>query len=136
VETKRTFTNFFTAHHNLGSSRTTSSRLGGITSNSNKCHEYCFTKLKYLSVQSLIKRISLNTNLNFSQITQTSERSVGESSQRLKNKYVSWVIPAPSKGGRVKLLYSQRLKNKYVSWVIPAPSKGGRVKLLYLPPKN
>jgi hypothetical protein len=31
----------------------------------------------------LTKRISLNSNLDFSQITQTSLRDVGESSQRL-----------------------------------------------------
>jgi hypothetical protein len=45
-EMKRTFTNFPTAHHNLGSSRATSSHLGGFTSKSNKCHKHCFTKLK------------------------------------------------------------------------------------------
>jgi hypothetical protein len=45
-EAKRTFTNFPTAHHNLGSSRATPSHLGGFTSKSNKCHEDCFTKLK------------------------------------------------------------------------------------------
>jgi hypothetical protein len=43
---KRTFTNFFTAHHNLGSSRATPSHLGGFTSKSNKYHEDCYTKLK------------------------------------------------------------------------------------------
>jgi hypothetical protein len=43
---KRTFTNFPTDHHNLGSSRATSSRLGGFTSKSKKCHKHCFTKLK------------------------------------------------------------------------------------------
>jgi hypothetical protein len=45
-EAKRTFTNFPTTHHNLGSSRVTPSRLGGFTSKSNKCHKDCFTKLK------------------------------------------------------------------------------------------
>jgi hypothetical protein len=34
------------AHRNLGSSRATPSHLGGFTSNSNKCHEDGFTKLK------------------------------------------------------------------------------------------
>jgi hypothetical protein len=49
-EMKRTFTNFPTAHHNLGSSRVMMpSHLGGFTSKSNKCHEDCFTKLKYSS---------------------------------------------------------------------------------------
>jgi hypothetical protein len=46
AELKRTFTNFPTAHHNLGSSRAMPSHLGGFTSKSNKCHEDCFTKLK------------------------------------------------------------------------------------------
>jgi hypothetical protein len=44
--TKRTFTNFLTAHHNIGSFRVMPSRLGGFTSKSNKCHEDCFTKPK------------------------------------------------------------------------------------------
>jgi hypothetical protein len=44
-----TFTKFPTAHHNLGSSRATPSRLGGFTSKSNKCHKDCFTKLKFSS---------------------------------------------------------------------------------------
>jgi hypothetical protein len=43
---KRTFTNFLMTHHDLGSARETPSHLGGFTSKSNKCHEYCFTKLK------------------------------------------------------------------------------------------
>jgi hypothetical protein len=42
---KRTFTNFPTAHHNLGSFRVAPSHLGGFTSKSNKCHKDCFTKL-------------------------------------------------------------------------------------------
>jgi hypothetical protein len=46
LEVKRTFTNFSTAHHNIGSSRATPSCLGGFTSKSNKFHEDCFTKLK------------------------------------------------------------------------------------------
>jgi hypothetical protein len=43
---KRTFINFPTAHHNLGSSRVTPSHLGGFTSKSNKCHKDCFTNVK------------------------------------------------------------------------------------------
>jgi hypothetical protein len=43
---KRAFTNFPTAHHNLGSSRAMPSCLGGFTSKSNKCHEDCFIRLK------------------------------------------------------------------------------------------
>jgi hypothetical protein len=43
---KQTFTNFPTAHRNLGSSKATTNRLGGFTSKSNKCHEDCFTNLK------------------------------------------------------------------------------------------
>jgi hypothetical protein len=46
MEAKQTFTNFPTAHHKLGSSRVTPSRLGGFTSKSNKCYKDCFTKLK------------------------------------------------------------------------------------------
>jgi hypothetical protein len=46
VEAKRTFTNFHMAHHNLESSRASTSRLGGFTSKGNKCHEDCFIKLK------------------------------------------------------------------------------------------
>jgi hypothetical protein len=45
-EVKRTFKNFSTAHHNLGSTRVTPRRLGGFTYKSNKCHKDCFTKLK------------------------------------------------------------------------------------------
>jgi hypothetical protein len=45
-EVKRTIINFSTAHHNLGRSRATPSRLGGFTSKSNKYHEDCFIKLK------------------------------------------------------------------------------------------
>jgi hypothetical protein len=47
ADVKWTFTNFLMAHHNLESSRATSSRLGGFNSKSNKYHEDCFTKLKY-----------------------------------------------------------------------------------------
>jgi hypothetical protein len=47
----------------------------------------------------LTKRISLNPNLDFSQIIQ---RGVGESSQSLGNEYGSLDVPAASKGGREK----------------------------------
>jgi hypothetical protein len=50
----------------------------------------------------LTKRISLNPNLDFSQIIQTSQRGVGESSQSLGNEYGSLDVPAASKGGREK----------------------------------
>jgi hypothetical protein len=64
VEVKRTFTNFPMAHHNLESSRTTPSHLGGLTSKSNWCSQRAF---------------SLHPKLDFLQITQTSSRGVGES---------------------------------------------------------
>jgi hypothetical protein len=105
AEAKRTFTNFPTAHHNLGSSRATPSRLGGFTSKSNKCHEDCFTKLKYSNAQRAHKEDSLNPNLDFSQITQTSQRGVGESSQRLRmSVFRGWHQHPPKEGGG-KLLY-------------------------------
>jgi hypothetical protein len=99
TEVKRTFTNFHTAHHNLGSSRETPSHLGGFTSKSNKCHEDYFTKLNCSSAH---KEDLTQPNLDSSQITQTSQSGVGESSQRLRNEYVSWMTSAPSKGGRGK----------------------------------
>jgi hypothetical protein len=40
--------------------------------------------------------------LNVSQITQTLQRGVEESSQRLKNENVLWLAPAASNGGRGK----------------------------------
>jgi hypothetical protein len=45
AEVKWSFINFFTTHHNLGSSRATPSCLGDFTSKNNKCHKDCFTKL-------------------------------------------------------------------------------------------
>jgi hypothetical protein len=87
------------AHHNLENSRATPSRLGGFTSMSNKCHKDCFTKLKCSKDH---KEDSLNPKSDFSQITQTSQRGVGKSSQRLRNEYVSWMALAPSKGGMEK----------------------------------
>jgi hypothetical protein len=66
-EAKQTFTNFSTAHHNLGSSRATPSHLGDFTSKINKCHKDCFTKLKYSSAH---KEDSLNSPLRFSHKSQ------------------------------------------------------------------
>jgi hypothetical protein len=77
------------AHHNLGSSRVTPSRLGGFTSKSNKCHK----------AQVLTKRISLNPTLNFSQINQTSLRDIGEMSQRINDAYFYWWNQQPPKEG-------------------------------------
>jgi hypothetical protein len=53
----------------------------------------------------------LTPNLDFSQITQTSQRVIGENSERLRNEYVLWMAPAPSKGGRGKafILVPQKL---------------------------
>jgi hypothetical protein len=63
----------------------TPSHLGGFTSKTNKCHEDCFTNLKYSNGH---KEDALNSNLDFSQITKTSQRGVGESSQRIRNECV------------------------------------------------
>jgi hypothetical protein len=95
AEVKQTFTNFHMAHHNLGSSRASPPTVTNATKIVSQSS----------SAQALTKRISLNPILDLSQITQTSQRGVGESSQRLKKKYVSWMAPAPSKGRRGKLLY-------------------------------
>jgi hypothetical protein len=100
AEAKRTFTNFPTAHHNLGSSRTMPSRLGGFTSKSNKCHKDYFTKIKYSNhSQRGISQRKLGFIINHSNF---GKKFVGESSQRLRNEYVSWLAPAASKGGRRK----------------------------------
>jgi hypothetical protein len=64
---KRTFTNFPMSHHNLGSSRVMSVRLGGSTSKSNKYHKDYFTKLKCSSAH---KEDSLNRPLRFSHKSQ------------------------------------------------------------------
>jgi hypothetical protein len=66
-EMKRTFINFPTVNHNLGSSRVTPSLLGGFTSKSNKCHKDYFAKLKYSSAH---KEDSLNPPLSFSHKSQ------------------------------------------------------------------
>jgi hypothetical protein len=77
AEAKRTFTNFLTVHHNLGSSRAMPNRLGGFTSKSNKYHEDCFTKLKCSNTQITHKEESLTLSLDLSQITQTSQKMLG-----------------------------------------------------------
>jgi hypothetical protein len=51
------------------------------------------------SAQVLIKRISLNSNLDFSQITETSLRGVGRSSQRLMDVFFHWWNHQPPKKG-------------------------------------
>jgi hypothetical protein len=94
---KWTFTNFSMTHHNLESSSTMPNRLEDFTSKSNKYHKDCFTKLKCSNAH---KEDSLNSNLDFSQISQ---RGVGKSSQRLSNECVSWMAPAPFKGWRGKV---------------------------------
>jgi hypothetical protein len=55
--------------------------------------------------QMLIKRISLNPILDFSQIDQTSLRGVGQRSQRLKDVHFCWWNQHPPKEGGGKLLY-------------------------------
>jgi hypothetical protein len=52
------------------------------------------------SAQVLIKRISLNSNLDFSQITETSLRGVGRSLQRLMDVFFHWWNQQPPKKGR------------------------------------
>jgi hypothetical protein len=64
---KRTFTNFSTTHHNLGSSKAMPSHLGGFISKSNKYHKDCFTKLKCSSTH---KEDYLNPPLRFSHKSQ------------------------------------------------------------------
>jgi hypothetical protein len=66
-EAKRTFTNFFKTHHTLGSSRVTSSCLGGFTFKSNKCHKDRFTKIKCSSAH---KEDSFNPPLRISHKSQ------------------------------------------------------------------
>jgi hypothetical protein len=58
--------------------------------------------------------ISLNPNLDFSQITQTSQRGVGRSSQRLLNEIGSLVVPASSKRGGASSLKKLAIGNKPV----------------------
>jgi hypothetical protein len=50
------------------------------------------------------KEDSLNPNLDFSQITQTSPRGVGVSPQRFRDEYCRW-HQHPPKEGEGKLLY-------------------------------
>jgi hypothetical protein len=67
LEAKQTFTRFSNTHHTLGSSRATTSRLGGFTSKSNKCHKDYFTNLKCSSTR---KEDSLNPLLRISHKSQ------------------------------------------------------------------
>jgi hypothetical protein len=66
-EVKRTFTNFPKTHHMLMSSRVMPSRLGGFTSDGNKCHKDCFTNIKCSSAH---KEDSLNPPLMISHKSQ------------------------------------------------------------------
>jgi hypothetical protein len=61
--------------------------------------------------QVLTKKISLNPNLNFSQIIQTSERDVGRRSQRLENEFGSLLYQQPPKEGRGSSYACPSLKN-------------------------
>jgi hypothetical protein len=97
-EAKRIFINFFTSHHNLGSSGVTPSHLEDFTSKNNKCHEDCFTKLKCSQ-----RGCHLTLSLDFSQISLRGEE---KRSQRLQGRVFSLVEPAPSKGGRGKCIYT------------------------------
>jgi hypothetical protein len=101
-EAKHTFTNFPIAHHNLGSSRATPSRLGGFTSKSSKCHEYYFPKLK---CSSLIKRFSLNPKHGFiTNHSNLTKRCWGEVSMALCLVFLL-LESAASKGGRGRSFY-------------------------------
>jgi hypothetical protein len=57
-------------------------------------------QILFHKAQVLTKWISLNPNLDFSQITQTTLRGVGESSQKLMDAYFHWWNQHPSKEGR------------------------------------
>jgi hypothetical protein len=99
AEAKRTFTNFFVAHHNIGRSRVMPSRLGGFTSKSNKCHEDCFTKLKCSNhSQRGISQPKLGFIINHSNLI---KRCWGELTKALRRVF-SLVEPAASKGEREK----------------------------------
>jgi hypothetical protein len=100
---KRIFTNFPTAHHNLGSSRSTPSRLGGFpprVTNATKIAS------KSSNAQVLTKRILSTHHLGFLINHKILiKRGWGELTKAY-DECISWVAPAPSKGGRGKLLYS------------------------------
>jgi hypothetical protein len=108
TEAKHIFTNFPTAHHNLGSSRVTASHLGGFTSKSNKCHKDCFTKLKCSNrSQRGICQPKLGFITNYSNLIKW---CWGELIKALAWVF-SLVEPAASKGGRGKdfILVPQKL---------------------------
>jgi hypothetical protein len=97
AEAKRTFTNFLTAHHNLGISKVMPSRLGDFTSKSNKCHEDCFAKLKCSNhSQRGISQPKLGFITNHSNLR---KRYWGELTKAL-GRVFSLVEPAASKRGR------------------------------------
>jgi hypothetical protein len=98
-EVKRTFTNFLTAHHNLGSSSSMPSRLGGFISKSNKCHKDCFTKLKCSSDH---KEYSLNLHLSFLTNHKILTKRGWRELTKAYDECILWVAAAPSKGGRRK----------------------------------
>jgi hypothetical protein len=103
AEAKRTFTNFSTAHHNLGSSRVMLSHLGGFTSKSNKCHKDCFTKLKCSNQsQRGISQLKLGFIINHSNLI---KRFWEELTEALGGVF-SLVEPSISKGGRGKKIYT------------------------------
>jgi hypothetical protein len=95
------------AHHNLGSSRETSNRLGGFTSKSNKCHKYYFTKLKCSSAH---KDDSLNPSLRFSHKSQDPHKEGLGELTKAYDECILWVAPAASKGGRMKAFILVRQK--------------------------
>jgi hypothetical protein len=71
-----------------------------------------FYKAQVLKYSKAHKEDSLNPNLNFSQITQSPQRCVMESSHRLKNECVLWIVSTPSKGRKGKFLYlSQKTRH-------------------------
>jgi hypothetical protein len=103
AEVKRTFTNFLTAHHNLGSSRATPSHLGRFTSKGNKCHKDCFTKLKCSNhSQREISQPKLGVITNHSNLT---KRCWGELTKALGRVFLL-VEPASSKRGKGRSFYT------------------------------
>jgi hypothetical protein len=81
VEAKRIFINFLTADHNLGSYRTTPSRLGGFTSKSNKCFISAWRSPKCSKIRISAHNTNLSTQLkNIAPKAWISQREVGESS--------------------------------------------------------
>jgi hypothetical protein len=108
TEVKRIFINFSMAHHNLGSSRATPSRLEGFTSKSNKCHEDCFTKLKCSNhSQRGISQPKFEFIMNHSNLI---KKYWGELTKAL-GRVFSLVEPAASKGrkGKAFILIPKKL---------------------------